>query len=282
LQALQNSETSASKQLVICKLRFRTANSLVVVRYRSIFKLGKMLKAKMTISEISIPLDKVSRSGGAGAGTIGHAFSLRARLKVSKRTMGSLAGEGIDYPELEWKEIIDWFEHHPDGTWQNKGEVKKDMFAANPNSNTFKTWQEYRYFLASDPTNNPPAGLKEAVDKAANNDKDKAAKHWIATNGFEWTIAVTDRPAIGLAGGSGGGGGESLVTGNSRRRVIYFDLGFKGSPTRVSATQILESINGTPTIQKFFVPGISKAVADNPTNLAHWRTQLAQPETFRP
>jgi hypothetical protein len=272
LQALQKSETSASKQLIICKLRFKTANRSVVVRYRSIFKLGKMLKAKMTISDISIPQDKVSQSGGAGAGTIGHVFSVRARLKVSKRTMGSLAGEGIDCPELEWKEIIDWFEHHPDGTWENKGEVKKDMFAANPDSQTFKTWQDMRYVLASDPLNNPPPGLKEAVDKAGNNDRDKAAKHWIATNGFEWTIPIDDKPAIGLAGGSGGGGGESLVTGNSRRRVIHFDLGFKGNAARVSATQILETINGTPTIHKFFVPGISKDDADNVTKLASWRT----------
>ena len=237
----------------------------------------------MTISEISIPLDKIKRTGGAGQGTIGHDFNLRARLRVSRRTMGTLSGDGIDYPELEWKEIVDWFEHRPDGTWENKGEVKKDMFAANPDSNTFKIWKDHRYFIASDPTNNPPAALKAAVDKAASsNDKEKAAKHWIAENGFEWTIAVTDRPAIGLAGGSGGGGGDSLVTGNSRRRVIYFDLGFKGSPTRVSATQILESINGKPTIHKFFVPGITKDVADNSTNLSRWRTQLAQAETFRP
>jgi hypothetical protein len=143
-----------------------------------------MLKAKMTILDISIPQDKVSQSGGAGAGTIGHIFSVRARLKVSKRTMGSLAGEGIDYPELEWIETIDWFEYHPDGTWENKGEVKKDMFAFNPDSQTFKPWKDMRYVLASDPLNNPPPGLKEAVDKAGNNDRDKAAKHWIAMNGF--------------------------------------------------------------------------------------------------
>ncbi|KAI5077944.1 hypothetical protein GOP47_0007768 [Adiantum capillus-veneris] len=151
------------------------------------------------------------------------------------------------------------------------------MFKDNPDSNTFRVWQKMRYFLASDPLNHPPKLLKDAVDKAGA-DGDKAAKHWIADNGFEWTIpAGQDKPAIGinLQSGSHGGGGESLVTSNTRRRVIYFDLGFKGSPHRASATQILETVDGKPTIMEFFHPAISKADSDNPTKLAGWRSKIS-------
>lgn len=82
---------------------------------------------------------------------------------------------------------------------------------------------------------------------------------------------------MGLAGGSGGGGGASLVTTNTRRRVIYFDLGFAGYPTRIKCVQILESVNGVPTIQKFVNQDLTKAQVDDQKNLDRWRSQVSNP-----
>ncbi|MCO5547854.1 hypothetical protein L7F22_001306 [Adiantum nelumboides] len=224
-------------------------------------------KAHMSI--VAVNIDNVRPITGS---QIGHQFDLKAKVKVSKRTLAGLSGEGIDVPELEWKETIEWFERQKDGKWHFKGKVQKDMYKDNPDSNTFRVWREMPYVIASDPLNNAPQALKDAVKKEGN----KGGKHWIANNGFEWTLpAVHDTPALGLnpAAGSHGGGGQSLVTSNTRRRVIYFDLGFKGSPMRVSATQILETVDGKPTIVEFFHPTISKTDADNPTKLDGWRAK---------
>lgn len=235
-------------------------------------------KAKMTLTSVTIPPEKVKSTKDASK--IETAFELRAKVKVSKRALGGLSGEGIDSLELEWIETCDWFEFS-NGAWHFKGTSPKneDVHAKNPLSNTFNVWRTMRYLFASyeELGNKPPAGLKQAVDKVQKTeDKDKAAKHWIAENGFEWTIPVAlDKPAIGLrpVASSGGGAGGSLVTSNSRRRVLYFKLGFKGSE-HVTATLILESMNGVPTINKFFQPAISKEVADNEGNLQKWRKEL--------
>jgi hypothetical protein len=77
---------------------------------------------------------------------------------------------------------------------------------------------------------------------------DEDAKTWIAENGFSWNLAIRDVPSMGIAGGSGGGGGDSLVTGDTRRRVIYFGLGFSGHAERVRLVQILKTFGGQLTI----------------------------------
>jgi hypothetical protein len=116
---------------------------------------------------------------------------------------------------------------------------------------------------------------------AAIND-DTTAKHWIAANGLTWGIQILDVPGMGLTGGSGGGGGASLVTGPSRRRVIYFDLGFSGGSPRVKCVQILETMNGVLQIHKFINMDISKQQVDNANNLARWRTQVNTPNNYLP
>lgn len=249
------------------------------------------MKAKMVVTRLELPLARIKASGGAGMGTIGHNFDLLPTVKVAKRSMGALSGEGIDAPKLEWKERIEWFEAKPPGPvigvrggvviphdWKYVGENRKDMYAENPTSNTFKSWHSYKYFWAcQQPPNMPPAALKALKGL----DLDKLAKHWIAANGFEWKIPeLTDRPAMGLAGGSGGGGGASLVTHNTRRRVIYFDLGFEGSPTRQKCVQILESVNGVATIHKFIARDVPKKDVDDPVNLNRWRQQVNNPNDF--
>lgn len=90
--------------------------------------------------------------------------------------------------------------------------------------------------------------------------------------------AALDRPGMALSGGSGasGGGFRSLTTSASRRRVLQFDLGMEGSAERFTATQVLETQNGAPSISKFVIPGLSddaaKAIPED--LLAHWRSVL--------
>jgi hypothetical protein len=229
--------------------------------------------------------------GGVGQGTLGHQFDLYPTVKVDKRSMGALSGEGIDVPTLQWNERIEWFSATKPlvmglrnavaipAVWTYVGDNTKNMYADNPTSNTFKAWHSAKYFWAcQNPPNAPPPGLVACMRQPNSDAIEKAAKHWIATNGFQWKIPeLTDRPAMGLAGGSGGGGGASLVTTDTRRRVIYFDLGFANSPTRVKCVQILESVGGVATIHKFIARDVPKAQVDDPANLARWRSQVNNP-----
>lgn len=250
------------------------------------------MKATMQIVDLELPPARIQVIGGAGQGTIGHSFDLKPTVKVQKRTAGAFSGEGIECPRLEWNETIEWFEMAPRlgghrgasalGDWRFVGKVQKNMYAENPNSNTFKAWHSFRYFWAAqNPPNAAPPELVKIVRGAT--DANNEAKHWIAKNGLQWVIPeLTDRPAMGLAGGSGGGGGASLVTSNTRRRVIYFDLGFSGYPKRVKFVQILESVNGVATIHKFIPLDMSKFGIDNESNLQKWRAQVNQPTNFMP
>jgi hypothetical protein len=232
------------------------------------------MKAKMSILNVSVPNAGIVPYGGPGQSPAGHNFNFVANVKVTPRTMGGLSGEGIDCPELEWKEQIDWFEYKAMTGWYYVGNNIKDMYAFNPTSNTFGNWGKVRYLAAKYPPNMPVPGMAAITD-------DTVAKHWIAANGLSWTIKITDVPGMGLTGGSGGGGGASLVIGPSRRRVIYFDLGFSGNPARVKCVQILETLNGVLQIHKFINQDVPKSQVDNPNNLARWRTQVNTPNNFQ-
>jgi len=228
------------------------------------------MKAKMSILKIAVPNGSIVPYGGPGNSPAGHNFNFVANVKVTPRTMGGLSGEGIDCPQLEWKERIDWFEYKQMIGWDHVGKNTNDMYALNPNSPTFANWGKVRYLAANYRPNKKPEGMKAITD-------DTAAKHWIAANGLTWIIQITDVPGMGLTRGSGGGGGASLVIGPSRRRVIYFDLGFSGNPGRVKCVQVLETLNGVLQIHKFINQDVAKGQVDNPANLARWRTQVNQP-----
>lgn len=97
-------------------------------------------------------------------------------------------------------------------------------------------------------------------------------------------VAALDRPGMALSGGSGqsGGGFTSGSTSPSRRRVLQFDLGVAGHTRRFSATQILETQDGKPTISKFVIPGQSddwcKAIPEN--YLEYWRGKLNPADVY--
>jgi hypothetical protein len=231
---------------------------------------GDAMKAKMTIENLSIPYERITTVGGRlSTEPAGHHFDLSFRINVKPRRFGMLSGTDIDSPVLQWNERIEWFRYdHLAQQWVFVDEVEKDMYAFKPTSNTFRIWHSYRYLMATDPTNHPPAALQ-----AIKSDED--AREWIAENGFSWKLAIRDVPAMGIAGGSGGGGGDSLVTGDTRRRVIYFDLGFSGHAERVRLVQILETFKGQLTICHLIRGEIQKATVDHPQNLNRWRFQLA-------
>jgi hypothetical protein len=90
--------------------------------------------------------------------------------------------------------------------------------------------------------------------------------------------AALDRPGMALSGGSGqsGGGFVSKTTSPTRRRVLTFDLGIAGNGARFTATQILETRNGQPSISKYIIPGKSEDWIKNiPEDyLAYWRSRL--------
>jgi len=222
---------------------------------------------------LKLGVTDITPLGGLGQASAGHSFNLQFTVWVTQREMGSFSGEGIDCPELQWKERIEWFGHNSRG-WYFTGVNAKDMFASNPTSHTFSNWTKGRYLSATNIPNPTVAGWGP-------NWSDKDAKHWIAKNGLKWRILLKDVPAMGLAKGSGGGGGESLQKGPSRRRVIYFDLGFK-SGRRVQAVQVLETLDGVLQIHKFINRGVEKKDVDSATSLARWRAQVRETGNFSP
>jgi hypothetical protein len=228
------------------------------------------MKARMTISNLSIPFDRITMVGGRlSTEPAGHHFDLSFRIEVKPRTFGPVSGDEIDCPVLQWNERIEWFDFDRNtNQWNFVGENANDMYRHNPRSRTFQTWHAYRYTIASDPTNHPPAELRST----RSNDE---ARQWIARNGFAWNLAIRDIPSMGINGGTGGGGGNSLVTGNTRRRVIYFDLGFSGHAERARCVQILETKDGQLTICHLIRGEIQKSTVDHPDNLDRWRFQLA-------
>ena len=63
------------------------------------------MKAKMTVTKLELRKIKLMQD----TGRVGHNFELVAKVRVQPRTMGALSGEGIDCPELQWIETIDWY-----------------------------------------------------------------------------------------------------------------------------------------------------------------------------
>lgn len=230
----------------------------------------------MHIVGVRILDEKIEAYGDSFKSPAGHNFTLEAEVEVKSRTLGAFSGEGIDCPTLEWNEVIEWFEYdRRKNSWNFVGRNAKNMYEHQPTSPTFKYWHANRYYMAiADPSNKPPPGL--AMMK---NNKD--AKHWIAKNGFKWKIPIKDVPGMGVKAGSGGGGGASMLTGDTRRRIIYFDLGFSGSPIRAKCVQILETFDGELTIHKFVNQYLLKSYVDDPLNLEKWRGQYGQIQDWK-
>ena len=233
------------------------------------------MRASMTIMNVQIPTANITPFGGVGvSGYAGHEFHLFVSVKVTPRTRGPFSGEGIDCPELEWIERIEWFSYDPVvRSWYVAGVNEANMYRRNPTSNTYKAWHSFKYSIAKDPKNNPPPGLNKTQTEVE-------AKRWIARHGHAWKLAIRDTPGLGPAGGSGGGGGKSLVTGNSRRRVVYFNLGFSGCPVRAKAVQIMETVNGVVTIHKFINKSVPNSLVNDPANLQRWRSQVNTPNNY--
>ena len=99
---------------------------------------------------------------------------------------------------------------------------------------------------------------------------------WLVSkkNGRLITI-LTDRPGLtkkctkddGSWQNSGGGGMRTLNR-HSRRRVVLFTLSVGGHTA--TATQILETRAGVPTICKFIIPSITVQESEDPVLLAKW------------
>ncbi|RJT52665.1 hypothetical protein [Rahnella variigena] len=227
------------------------------------------MKAIMTVDKLELRNIKSIRDSGK----IGHNFDLVAKLKVQSRSMGAFSGEGIDCPDLQWIETVDWYKLDTNtDKWIHVGTNpnNKDLYKANPKSQTFKTWwEEYRYAFARN-TKGFPATLKNAHERDV--------KHWIARNGFEWELPIRDIPSMSLMGGSGGGAGASLVIGDTRRRVIRFELGFTGCSYRIYCAQILETRDGKPSINAFIQRKLSNMDLNNQQNFIDWRKSSRFPQ----
>ncbi len=169
------------------------------------------MKSRMTISNLSVPLERIKPVGGRFSTTAaGHQFDLTFRVEVKAPVLGRLVANDIECPQLQWNERIEWFRFDTSNQqWAFAGEIARNMYAHNRDSQTFWNWQRSRYMIATDVTNRPPAALA-----AMKSEED--AKKWIARNGFSWNLHIRDKPRMGILAGTGGGGGLSLVTGDTR------------------------------------------------------------------
>ncbi len=106
------------------------------------------------------------------------------------------------------------------------------------------------------------------------------AKHF-QSNNLTLKTYMTDRPGLTKKctsddGGwnKSGGGGMLTLDRHTRRRVVHFNLGLTKLGKTATATQILETVDGVPTINKFIVPGCTVDESESLPLLAKWRTEI--------
>lgn len=106
------------------------------------------------------------------------------------------------------------------------------------------------------------------------------AKHF-QSNNLTLKTYMTDRPGLTKKctnddGGwnKSGGGGQLTLDRFTRRRVVHFNIGLTALGKMATATQILETVNGVPTINKFIVPGCTVAESESLPLLAKWRSEI--------
>lgn len=106
------------------------------------------------------------------------------------------------------------------------------------------------------------------------------AKHFMDGKTTLKTI-MTDRPGLTkkskIDDGSKqqtGGGGMSTLARQTRRRVVHFTLGLTKLGKLATATQVLETVGGIPTINKFMVPGCTLQDSEDEALLAKWRREM--------
>jgi hypothetical protein len=106
------------------------------------------------------------------------------------------------------------------------------------------------------------------------------AKHF-QSSGTTLKTYMTDRPGLTKLSSKDdgslqntGGGGMATVARKTRRRVVHFNLGLTSLGKMATATQVLETVGGIPTINKFMVPGCSILESEDVALLAKWRREL--------
>ncbi|MBN2126064.1 MAG: hypothetical protein JW821_17330 [Deltaproteobacteria bacterium] len=230
-------------------------------------------------------------------GTVfGHEFDFSTIISLKKVKVFKKGKHWLDVPTLEWREDIHWWE--PTGgigtgddlVWHYRGNTPVDMFALAPGSKTMFSWN-WQATL-----NDHPRWLKMDYDIRDNrvkpkvgldkwqtmSDEEKAFKlaEYYADHNVEFDNKTTDRPGMMKEGGSGKGGGglPTLANGRSRRRIINFNIGFRGVrySQRVTCTQILETQDGVPTISKFIIPGLTQdeVIRIGDDYYRYWRSRL--------
>lgn len=128
------------------------------------------------------------------------------------------------------------------------------------------------------------AHLNELLDRAAGDalqrayeERNRLVATSLANQRAIVPVTALDRPGMALAGSSRSGGGfDSLAQSHSRRRVLQFEIGIAGETVRITATQILETRDGRPTISKFLIPGMPDewCEAIPVAYLDYWRASL--------
>jgi hypothetical protein len=233
-------------------------------------------QAHATLRSASVGSADVGREGGAppDSPSFGNTFVVTFEIEISK---GSLP---INDLILQWTEKVDWYKKDG-GSWVLALNQDLDPYADRPTSNVFAGWNNRYQAAARD--RSTAVGLYLA-DLAAErktkkklplrpDEEEELARQYLAKNGGLIKVQVSGRQLMAFEGG----GAESPVTGDTRRRVIHFDLGVRGKMLpRATATQILETDAGKITIWQFMAPGIPEDQTASDSSLADWRAVTAQ------
>jgi hypothetical protein len=206
---------------------------------------------------------------------------------------GPLPGSYTDtygrQPGLKWKfqreDVVDFAAADRRDTVKT---VKIGWFGMGFDPGWWKPWEQRKWRDVIEqlepgmcPVNYDAIAKKEKTDPKKWLAQKLAVAKYFQSHGQTLKTVLTDRPGLTKQAGSDdggwsatGGGGFLTLNRFTRRRVVHFNLGITKLGKMATATQVLETVGGTPTINKFLVPGCTLLESESPNLLARWRTEL--------
>jgi hypothetical protein len=239
--------------------------------------------------------------------THGHEFDFAVDLNFwSHGIFGRDTTLNFNEDQLTWGERIRWYEPRPytnnpgpNDLWVMKGEDIVDFADAQHRYNVmtvligwfgddtsrpgwFLPWEQRRWRDVNETLvayANPVPHLGQPTQANRQQMQFEFTRWLVQNQNGDLTTILTDRPGVTkkctLDNGSwqrSGGGGMATLNRWTRRRIVHFTLA--AGNIQQTATQILETVNGNPTLCKFIIPGLTFQESEDPIRLATYRGQL--------
>ena len=246
------------------------------------------------------PYGWLPRVGIGGGATHGHEFDFKVEIGfVITNSIGGGPTLVFDETQLGWHERIRWYDlvlpvevnrewyflrednvnfadaEHRGGTKT----VKCGWFGGSFDPGWWEPWTLRAWCDAAEQLVEGDNPISEYAKLTTDDQRKQAVASYFASQKRNLSTIITDRPGLtkrcSVDDGTwikSGGGGLPTVNRHSRRRVVHFRpcVGARFA----TATQILETVEGEPTINKFVIPGLTLAESENLQLLELYRSEL--------